>query len=164
LTSSIDINAIKFRSPRGYAYPALRGIDKHPRMRQPMVIAMRYLTTIAVLAAVMIPAGARADDPPALNVEQLCRGIASQSADPLAGGEPRVGFERCMEAERQDREQLQKVWSSFAPEDRRHCVAETKMGGESSYTELITCLEMARDVKTMKTQAPPDAPKERKKP
>jgi len=131
-----------------------------------MVIEMRYLTTIAVLAAVLFPvAGARADDPPTLNVEQLCRGIASQSADPLAGGEPRVGFERCMEAERQDREQLKKVWSSFAPEDRRHCVAETKMGGESSYTELITCLEMARDVKTMKTQAPPDGgAKERKKP
>jgi hypothetical protein len=134
-------------------------------MRQPMVIEMRYLTTIAVLAAMMIPAGARADDPPTLNVEQLCHGIASQSADPLAQGEPSVGFERCMEAERQDREQLRKVWSSFAPEDRRHCVAETKMGGESSYTELITCLEMARDVKTMKTQAPPDGgAKERKKP
>jgi hypothetical protein len=134
-------------------------------MRQPMVIEMRYLTTIAVLAAVTFPAaGARADDPPTLNVEQLCRGIASQSADPLAGGEPRVGFERCMDAERQDREQLQKVWSSFAPEDRRHCVAETKMGGESSYTELITCLEMARDVKTMKTQAPADGARERKKP
>jgi len=130
-----------------------------------MVIEMRYLTTIAVLAAVTIPVSARADDPPTLNVEQLCRGIASQSADPLAQGEPSVGFERCMEAERQDREQLRKVWSSFAPDDRRHCVAETKMGGESSYTELITCLEMARDVKTMKTQAPPDGgAKERKKP
>ena len=134
-------------------------------MRQLMVIEMRYLTTIAVLAAVTIPVSARADDPPTLNVEQLCRGIASQSADPLAQGEPSVGFERCMEAERQDREQLRKVWSSFAPDDRRHCVAETKMGGESSYTELITCLEMARDVKTMKTQAPPDGgAKERKKP
>ncbi len=129
-----------------------------------MVTKMRCLTTIAALAAVMIPAlGARADEPPTLNVEQLCRGIASQSQDPLAGGEPSVGFERCMESERQDRVQLQKVWSSFAPEDRKHCVAETKMGGESSYTELITCLEMARDVKTMKIQVPPDGAKEQKK-
>jgi len=126
---------------------------------------MRYLTTFAALAAVMIATpGARADDVPTLNVDQLCHGIANQSADPLAGGEPSVGFDRCMEAERQDREQLRKVWSNFAPEDRRHCVAETKMGGESSYTELITCLEMARDVKTMKTQVPPDTAKERKKP
>ena len=27
---------------------------------------------------------------------------------------------------------------------------ESKMGGESSYTELLTCLEMARDVRAMR--------------
>jgi hypothetical protein len=30
------------------------------------------------------------------------------------------------------------------------------MGGESSYTELLTCLEMARDVRKMRSQ-PQDA-------
>jgi hypothetical protein len=27
------------------------------------------------------------------------------------------------------------------------------MGGDSSYTELLTCLEMARDVRAMRTEA-----------
>jgi hypothetical protein len=42
-----------------------------------------------------------------------------------------------------ERETLKKVWSTFSVDDKKHCSAETKMGGESSYTELITCLEMA---------------------
>jgi hypothetical protein len=31
------------------------------------------------------------------------------------------------------------------------------MGGESSYTELLTCLEMARDVRSMRAAEPQDA-------
>ena len=65
-----------------------------------------------------------------------------------------MGFDRCMHAEKQDRETLSKVWSTFLPEDKRHCVTEVKMGGTSSYTELITCLEMARDVRQLRSQQP----------
>jgi hypothetical protein len=38
------------------------------------------------------------------------------------------------------------------PADRAHCVNESTMGGESSYTDLLTCLVMARDVGTMREQ------------
>ena len=43
-----------------------------------------------------------------------------------------------------------KEWSQFSVEDKKHCVAEATMGGESSYTDLLTCLEMARDVKALR--------------
>jgi hypothetical protein len=92
---------------------------------------------------------ARSDEIPNLNVAQLCRGIVSQAADPLAEGEPTVTFERCMSAEQADRKELEKEWSTFSADDKRHCVAEVSMGGESSYTELITCLEMALAVKSL---------------
>jgi hypothetical protein len=42
-----------------------------------------------------------------------------------------------------------KEWTSFSADDRTHCTAEAKMGGESSYTDLLTCLEMARDVRAL---------------
>ena len=32
------------------------------------------------------------------------------------------------------------------------CVAQATMGGERSYTDLLTCLEIARDVKKMNPQ------------
>ncbi len=41
-------------------------------------------------------------------------------------------------------------WSTFSAADKKHCIAEATMGGESSYTDLITCLEMARDVRKLK--------------
>ena len=41
---------------------------------------------------------------------------------------------------------MKKEWSTFSAGNRKHCVAEATMGGEFSYTDLVTCLEMARDV------------------
>ena len=46
-----------------------------------------------------------------------------------------------------------KEWSDFSSDDKRHCVAEATVGGESSYTDLLTCLEMARDVRELHKQA-----------
>ena len=104
------------------------------------------ISSIFLLAAVW---PARADNVPVLHIDELCRGIVSQSTDPLAGGEPTVTFEQCMTAEQDDRAQLKKEWPTFSAADKKHCVAEAQMGGEASYTELLTCLEMARDVRTM---------------
>jgi hypothetical protein len=61
---------------------------------------------------------------------------------------------------------LAKQWSTFAPPDKIACTNESRMGGDSSYTELLTCLEMARDVRAMQkdksgrpaTAATPEAP------
>jgi hypothetical protein len=59
-------------------------------------------------------------------------------------------MEECLKAEQDDRESIKKEWSQFSAAERKHCVAEATMGGESSYTELLTCLEMARDVRQLK--------------
>jgi hypothetical protein len=106
----------------------------------------------------------QADDVPTLQVEQVCHGIVDQSGGSLTVGDPKVAFDQCMAGEKNDRETLSKEWNTFTADDKRHCTAETKMGGESSYTELITCLEMARDVRnlrsgntTAKSATPPKA-------
>lgn len=59
-------------------------------------------------------------------------------------------FDECIKAEQEDREAMIKEWSTFLAEERTHCIAEATAGGESSYTDLITCLEMARDVRLLK--------------
>ena len=38
-------------------------------------------------------------------------------------------------------------------DDHPSCVALAKTGGEPSYTELITCMEMARDVRKLHSDA-----------
>jgi hypothetical protein len=93
------------------------------------------------------------DRVPQLDVEPVCKGIAEQGG--VTFRDPAVPQEKknCIESELAVREQLVKQWSSFSADDRTHCVNETTMGGESSYTELLTCLEMARDVRVMRAEA-----------
>ena len=116
-------------------------------------------------AQLMLPVAAIAPAPdtvPQLNVEQVCEGIAKQGG--VTFRDPAIEQEKknCLQSEEAIRDELTKQWSSFSPADRTSCVNEARMGGESSYTELITCLEMARDVRVMHEQqqedAPPDKP------
>ena len=95
---------------------------------------------------------AKSDEIPTLDVMPLCRGIISQGDAPLQAGDRAVTMEECLKAEQHGSRNNKKEWPQFSALDKQHCVAEAKMGGESSYTELLTCLEMARDVRQMKLQ------------
>jgi hypothetical protein len=107
--------------------------------------------TCGSLVFMMIPIlPAQADETPVLDVLPLCRGIVSQSAAPLQAGDQSVTVQQCLDAEQTDRETMKKEWSTFSTSDKGHCIAEARMGGESSYTDLLTCLEMSRDVRKLK--------------
>jgi hypothetical protein len=111
----------------------------------------RYAAVATMLAALGLSASpSRSDEYPTLNVAQVCHGIADQSD--FQDGLSTVTFDQCIQAEHDEREAVIKQWSTFSADDRRHCIAETTMGGDSSYTELLTCLEMARDVRTLHRQ------------
>ena len=92
---------------------------------------------------------ARPDDIPTLDVNPVCHGIAMQGE--LEAGLQRTSFEQCVKSELEVREQIKKEWSTFSTADKSHCVSLAKTGGESSYTELITCMEMARDVRALRS-------------
>lgn len=97
---------------------------------------------------------ARSDEIPTLDVRPVCRGIASQSTDPGVGqGAQAETFQRCLETEELVHEQLKKEWSTFSAADKEHCVVLARTGGKSSNTELLTCLEMARDVRVLRSSA-----------
>jgi hypothetical protein len=95
---------------------------------------------------------ASGDGVPELNVEQVCKGIAEQGGTTFS--DPAIDQEKtkCIDSEKAIREQLVKQWSSFSADDRTHCVYGSVKGGDSSYTELLTCLEMARDVRALHQQ------------
>ena len=108
-----------------------------------------YRASIVIAGAcfyVLSAAGSLADDVPALDVVPLCHGIAAQGMDPGEVGDPSVSFKGCMESEQSDRATLAKEWHTFSAQSRKSCAEEAQTGGESSYTDLLTCLEMAREV------------------
>jgi hypothetical protein len=86
-----------------------------------------------------------ADQVPDFNVESSCRDAEKRAAPVANAGS-------CLRAERDARDQLTREWGDFAGSDKSYCGGLAKLGGEASYVELLTCLEMARDAKRQKGQ------------
>ena len=82
-----------------------------------------------------------ADQVPQLNVGPTCRATAAV----IRGRD----IDSCQRDEQEAHERLQKEWTEFSQSDKARCVQMTTLGGEPSYVELLTCLEIARDVKNM---------------
>lgn len=89
------------------------------------------------------PAAASAQSVPALNVTATCRDIPADMA----------GVKRdaaaCLKSEDTARDTLNKEWGSFPAADRTLCTQTATMGGTASYVELLTCLELKRDVRNL---------------
>ncbi|MFY9837932.1 MAG: hypothetical protein WAK55_15985, partial [Xanthobacteraceae bacterium] len=58
------------------------------------------MPVIAITMTMAVILSARSDEIPTLNVRPVCRGIASQSADPLEAGLP-SSFEKCVQSEQE---------------------------------------------------------------
>jgi hypothetical protein len=120
------------------------------------VIHLRRLLAGSATAFLLATAicSARADEIPVLDVDPVCRGIAQQAGDPSERGGPDLSFSRCVKNEQATRQKLAEEWTTFAPADKANCVGATKAGGQASYTDLITCLELARDARKMNMPGP----------
>jgi len=110
-----------------------------------------FVPATAMAMTLSAALSARSDDLPNLDVRPVCRGIANQSSSNPADVGIKTTFEQCVQSEQQVREELKKEWSTFSAADKEHCVSLAKTGGESSNTELLTCLEMARDVRALRS-------------
>lgn len=112
---------------------------------------MRILTLTNAAAAIPALAiwPARSQDIPDLNVDPVCHGIAQQAADPSEKGDPDLAFSQCVRNEQSMREKLVNEWGTFIPPEKTGCIGEATSTPLPSYTDLVTCLEMARDARTL---------------
>jgi hypothetical protein len=106
---------------------------------------MRGIVRLALLIMLLAAAPAVAQTLPSLDVGRACRQAAS-----LPGH--MTTFERCMSDEGSAKDELAKGWSAYAAADRKSCGALAGLGGSASYVQLLECLNMARDARTMKTR------------
>jgi hypothetical protein len=103
------------------------------------------IRTMVMAAASLVVAAAHAAEVPTLDVSQTCQ--------PIPGDRTfAIDTDRCLKSEQEARDQLTREWANFPAVDRTLCTKTATMGGTASYVELITCLEMKRDVATL----PPD--------
>jgi hypothetical protein len=98
-----------------------------------------YFAAMAVSGVLM---AAAVDQVPTLDTRPTCAGAESNISASRT-------IESCQQSEQQARDSLNTQWRNFAAGDKRNCVAETNIGGYPSYVQILTCLEMARDARTM---------------
>jgi hypothetical protein len=84
-----------------------------------------------------------ADSVPTFNVEPFCRAVASRAA-------PVGDTDICLEKEQEARDQLVQQWLQFLPADKAYCERLATTGGDPTYTELLTCLELRRDARNLR--------------
>jgi len=101
----------------------------------------RMRTFIFALAAIVpafaIDRAGAADELPAFDIARNCN---EETAGSITGPKP------CSKDETDAKNQLAKSWSSYSASQKKECVGESSVGGERSYVELLTCLEMAKEV------------------
>ena len=78
-----------------------------------------------------------ADSLPKFDIMRECR----------AEGGSQAVEKRCATDEADARDQLQPQWTQFDLHDRAVCLEATSTDGTPSYVELLTCLEMAQEVR-----------------
>jgi len=111
---------------------------------------MRVLFVAAAAATVLWIAvwPAQSQALPDLNVDPVCHGIAQQAAAPSEKGGPDLAISQCVQSEQAMRQKLVNEWSTFLPTEKTNCIGE-QMGGMASYTDLVSCLEMAKDARQL---------------
>jgi hypothetical protein len=107
---------------------------------------MRMNSMVPFLGALCIlnaPAIA-ANTVPKLDVKSSCRAASTY------GDDKNLAYKGCMEDETQAYNQLVQKWSHFKPADRADCVGQVA-NLIPSYVEVLTCLEMDDDLKSIGT-------------
>lgn len=84
-----------------------------------------------------------ADAVPKFNVERTCRPAAA------AGTLPGRDSSSCQHDENDARSKLEQEWTHYSTAQRAQCAGIASLGGAPSYVELLTCLEMAKQVQEL---------------
>jgi hypothetical protein len=79
-----------------------------------------------------------ADTAPKFDIARICQSAGGSNEEQ----------KRCAEEETQARDTVQTEWTQFTSSAKKQCYEEANIDSSPSYVELLTCLEMERDVKT----------------
>jgi hypothetical protein len=102
--------------------------------RHVLLLSCPILATFFVLAA---------DNIPTFNIEPHCGALAQKT-----------GFaqdrEVRLQQEQTAKQQLAMQWAQFTPAGKSHCLRLSTLGDDPTYTELLTCVELERDARSLR--------------
>jgi hypothetical protein len=86
--------------------------------------------------------------PPTLQVGPSC--VAAGSGSVVAGRNK----DACLADENTARDTLKQNWPKYLAADKSDCVTLENSGGPASYVELVSCLEVMRDARSIRNTDP----------
>jgi len=102
-----------------------------------------FALAVIVPASCMIDQARAADRLPAFDIARNCR-------TEIAGGITTI--EACTKDETDAKNEVAKRWSQYGAYEKKFCVGGSSTGGDQSYVELLTCLEMSTGQLSTKDQ------------
>jgi hypothetical protein len=100
------------------------------------------IALMAVLSPITV-----SDTVPTFNIARECR-FENNSPNPNQTEVISTGaFDGCSKDEGDALQRLQTEWDQFNAGDKHTCIAETNIGEHPSYVELLTCLELANELR-----------------
>ena len=95
----------------------------------------------AAIVFALSASGAMAQDLPTLDVAPLCRAEGKAAPDFAAS---------CLADEKKARDDLVRQWAQFSRDSKASCLRlATGIPGVQSYVELLTCLQMKKDIQSL---------------
>ena len=101
-----------------------------------------FVAMFALAATVTAPAFAGA---PALNVQKLCKTRDAEAK--MLKSTTGKSIEECARDEEAAHQQLNSLWDTASARSRQQCTSDARALGMMSYLDLLTCLQMAEDMK-----------------
>ena len=92
-----------------------------------------FFALAAIVPAFAIDRAEAAEEPPTFDIARNCR-------EEVVGAITTV--DSCTKDETDAKNELTKRWSQFGASEKKSCIGEASTGGDKSYVELLTCLEM----------------------
>jgi hypothetical protein len=108
------------------------------------------IAVYAVTLAAALPASGKNGGLPKLDIEFACRS-SEQAVSAVVSVSTDI-YKSCLDDENDARNQLNKDWAKFPASDKAQCIQPKVY--LPSYVEWLTCLELTRDVKTMRKGRP----------
>jgi hypothetical protein len=85
---------------------------------------------------------------PTIDVRKSCE-ISEKNIGPLFGPDSGSNLKNCLKEQEDARQEMINSWTKYPPDDRQKCINTT--GFLPGYVEWLTCLEMYRDVRILRS-------------
>jgi hypothetical protein len=102
----------------------------------------------SILASTLVLAAA-SGGPPKVDIEATCRASEIEIRK-VFGNDTKITANGCLMQENAALDELVKTWATFAPADKTVCVQQRSY--LPSYVEWLTCLEMQKDLRRIRSQ------------